>query len=123
MFAVAVKSGPLSSVAVVLMPRFLELCEALGEGINRIALGIDLRERAFFGELPGVIDHARSKGHRVEVLFLDASKAVLDSALILLRLGLFAQVLNGADKKATSTTCRIENTGMFAGSGTLRVAA
>jgi RNase adapter protein RapZ len=67
----------IDNLPVVLMPRFLELCEALGEGINRIALGIDLRERAFFGELPDVIDQARRQGHRVEVLFLDAADEVL----------------------------------------------
>lgn len=67
----------IDNLPVVLMPRFLELCEGLGEGINRIAFGIDLRERAFFQDLPGVIDQARRSGHRVEVLFLDAADDVL----------------------------------------------
>ncbi len=66
----------IDNLPVVLMPRFLELCD-LGEGINRIAFGIDLRERAFFQDLPGVIDQARRLGHRVEVLFLDAADDVL----------------------------------------------
>src|SRR2546421_4413247 len=67
----------IDNLPVVLMPRFLELCDGLGEGINRIALGIDLRERAFFPELPAVIEQARRQGHRVEVLFLDAADSVL----------------------------------------------
>ena len=67
----------IDNLPVVLMPRFLELCDGLGEGINRIAFGIDLRERAFFQDLPGVIDQARRQGHRVEVLFLDAADEVL----------------------------------------------
>ena len=67
----------IDNLPVVLMPRFLELCEGLREDIARIAFGIDLRERAFFSELPGVIDQARRQGHRVEVLFLDASDEVL----------------------------------------------
>ncbi|MET0154431.1 MAG: RNase adapter RapZ [Candidatus Binatia bacterium] len=67
----------IDNLPVVLMPRFLELCEGLGEGINRIAFGIDLRERAFFQDLPGVIDQARRQGHRVEVLFLDSADDVL----------------------------------------------
>lgn len=67
----------IDNLPVVLMPRFLELCEGFGEGINRIALGIDLRERAFFGELPAVIDQARRQEYRVELLFLDAADAVL----------------------------------------------
>lgn len=61
----------------VLMPRFLELCEGLGEGVRRVALGIDLRERAFFHDLLNVIDQARRDGHQVEILFLDASDDVL----------------------------------------------
>jgi RNase adapter protein RapZ len=67
----------IDNLPVVLMPRFLELCDGLGEGINRIAFGIDLRERAFFQELPAVIEQARRHGHRVEVLFLDAADSVL----------------------------------------------
>jgi len=67
----------IDNLPVVLMPRFLELCDGLGEGINRIAFGIDLRERAFFQELPAVIEQARRLGHRVEVLFLDAADSVL----------------------------------------------
>jgi UPF0042 nucleotide-binding protein len=61
----------------VLLPRFLELSEGLGEGVNRVALGIDLRERAFFHELLSVVDQARGQGHRVEIVFLDAADDVL----------------------------------------------
>ena len=61
----------------VLLPKFLELCEGLGEGVRRVAFGIDLRERAFFHELANVIDETRKQGHRMEVLFLDASNDVL----------------------------------------------
>ena len=67
----------IDNLPVVLMPRFLELCDGLGEGISRIAFGIDLRERAFFQDLPGVIDQARRQGHRVEMLFLDSADEVL----------------------------------------------
>jgi len=65
------------NMPVVLVPKFLELSGGLGEGINRIAFGIDLRERAFFRELPAVIEEARHQGLRIEVLFLDASDSVL----------------------------------------------
>jgi UPF0042 nucleotide-binding protein len=67
----------IDNLPVVLMPRFLELCDGLGEDINRIAFGIDLRERAFFQDLPEVIDQARRQGHQVEMLFLDAVDEVL----------------------------------------------
>jgi UPF0042 nucleotide-binding protein len=67
----------IDNMPVVLVPKFLELCSGLGEGISRIAFGIDLRERAFFRELPAVIEQARRQGQRIEVLFLDASDDVL----------------------------------------------
>ena len=61
----------------VLVPKFLELFKGLGEGIHRVALGIDLRERAFFHELIRVMQDIRGQGHRVEIVFFDASDAVL----------------------------------------------
>ena len=61
----------------VLLPQFLELCEGLGEGIRRIGLGIDLRERAFFAETLEVIEQIRDEGYDVEVLFFDADDEVL----------------------------------------------
>ncbi|MBI4516525.1 MAG: RNase adapter RapZ [Deltaproteobacteria bacterium] len=67
----------IDNLPVVLLPRFLELCETATEGIGRVALGIDLREREFLHGYPAVLDDLRRQGRRVEVLFLDASDAVL----------------------------------------------
>jgi UPF0042 nucleotide-binding protein len=67
----------IDNMPVVLVPKFLELCEGLGEKVQRVAFGIDLRERAFFGELPAVIDQARKQGQPIEVLCLDAADEVL----------------------------------------------
>ena len=67
----------IDNMPVLLVPKFLELYEGVSEGISRIAFGIDLRERAFFGELPAVIAQARQQGQRIEVLFLDAADEVL----------------------------------------------
>jgi len=62
---------------VVLTPKFIELCQNSEEDIQRVALGIDLRERAFFGEYQAVLDEIRREGHRVEILYLDAADDVL----------------------------------------------
>jgi len=67
----------IDNLPVVLVPRFLELCTSSLERINRVALGIDIRERQFFAAYPRVIDELRGAGHRVEVLFFDASDDVL----------------------------------------------
>ena len=67
----------IDNLPVVLVGRFLELCTSSLERINRVALGIDIRERQFFGDYPRVVDELRRRGHRLEVLFFDASDDVL----------------------------------------------
>ena len=67
----------IDNLPAVLIPRFLELAQGVGQGIHRVGLGIDLRERTFFAELVKTIEEVRAHGHRVEVLFLDASDEIL----------------------------------------------
>jgi UPF0042 nucleotide-binding protein len=67
----------IDNLPVVLTPRFIDLCENSEEEISRVALGIDLRERAFFADYPAVIDEIRRAGHHVEILYLDAADDVL----------------------------------------------
>lgn len=67
----------IDNLPVVLIPKFIEICQGYGEGIQRIGLGIDLREGRFFRSWPEVLAGLRGAGHRVEVLFLDAADEVL----------------------------------------------
>ncbi len=67
----------IDNLPVVLTPRFIELCQNSEEEITRVALGIDLRERAFLADYPAVIDEIRRAGHHVEILYLDAADDVL----------------------------------------------
>lgn len=67
----------IDNLPVVLIPKFIDLCQGYREGIQRIALGIDLRERLFLQSWPEVLTELRVAGHRVEVLFLDAADEVL----------------------------------------------
>lgn len=67
----------IDNLPVVLVPRFLELCTSSRERIGRVALGIDIRERQFFGEYPRTLDELRAAGYKVAVLFLDAGDDVL----------------------------------------------
>jgi UPF0042 nucleotide-binding protein len=67
----------IDNLPVVLIPKFIDLCQGYGEGIQRIALGIDLREGHFLQSWPDVLADLRAAGHRVEVLFLDAGDEVL----------------------------------------------
>lgn len=67
----------IDNLPVVLVPRFLELCQNSLHEIDRVALGIDLRERQFFADSPGVLDELHRSGYRVEILFLDAANDAL----------------------------------------------
>ena len=67
----------IDNLPVVLTPKFIELCQNSEEDIPRVALGIDLRERAFLGDYPSVLEDIRRAGHRVEILYLDAADDVL----------------------------------------------
>lgn len=67
----------IDNLPVVLTPKFIELCQNSEEDIPRVALGIDLRERAFLGDYASVLDDIRRAGHRVEILYLDAADDVL----------------------------------------------
>jgi UPF0042 nucleotide-binding protein len=65
------------NLPVALIQRFVELWGSSTEEINRVALGIDLRERGMAGELPRMLDDLRAQGHSVTVIFLDAADDVL----------------------------------------------
>jgi RNase adapter protein RapZ len=67
----------IDNLPVLLIPKFIDLCRGYQEGIQRIALGIDLREGRFFQSWPEVLAEVRAQGHRVQVLFFDAADEVL----------------------------------------------
>ena len=67
----------IDNLPVTLLPRFLELCESSEKPISRVALGIDLRERVSLRQYPEVLAELRSRGQRVEILYLEAADEVL----------------------------------------------
>jgi UPF0042 nucleotide-binding protein len=67
----------IDNLPVVLMPRFLELCESSLETLSRVALGVDIREREFLASFPSVLEELRRGDYRVQLVFLDASDDVL----------------------------------------------
>ncbi|MFZ5468231.1 MAG: RNase adapter RapZ [Myxococcota bacterium] len=62
----------IDNLPVLLLPKLTELA-GLGDKAQRLALVVDAREGEFLKDAPRVLDEARRAGHRVEVLFLDAS--------------------------------------------------
>jgi UPF0042 nucleotide-binding protein len=67
----------IDNLPVVLIQRCLELCQHSRETINRVALGIDLRERGFFADYPRVFEEIRRAGYHIQVVFLEAADEVL----------------------------------------------
>jgi len=60
-----------------LFPKFAELCEQSGRDVKNIALGIDIRERGFFADFFDYLARLKNGAYVVELLFLEASDAVL----------------------------------------------
>ncbi len=67
----------IDNLPVVLIPKLTELVSH-SEAHSRLALVVDAREGLFLKDAPRLLDETKRSGHRVEVLFLDAS----DDALI-----------------------------------------
>ena len=63
------------NLPTALIPTFVDL--AVQSQIERVALGIDVRERTFFDGLAEALGALTESGHQIEVLFLEARDDVL----------------------------------------------
>ncbi len=60
-----------------LLPTFVELCRQQGGELRNVALGIDIRERAFLGDLKDNLDRVRERGFKFRLIFFEAREDVL----------------------------------------------
>jgi len=60
-----------------LFQKFTELCTQPGKDVKKVALGIDIRERAFFDDLLSNLEGLQSNGCQVQLLFLEAQDDIL----------------------------------------------
>ena len=65
------------NMPVMLLPKFLELHEASASEVQKLALGMDLREKHFVEHYQDVFDRLREAGYFLEILFLEAADDVL----------------------------------------------
>jgi len=65
------------NLPTTLIPTFAELCAQSSREIRKIALGMDVREGEYLAHFLDVLQALRARGHRVEVLFLEASDEAL----------------------------------------------
>ncbi|HEX7504306.1 MAG TPA: RNase adapter RapZ, partial [Syntrophales bacterium] len=61
------------NLPVVLLPKFLEIQTEAASEISKVALVMDLRERYFLEKYAEIFSRLKEEGHRIEILFLDAS--------------------------------------------------
>lgn len=66
----------IDNLPAAFIPRFVELCEGSDE-ISRVAFGVDSRTREFLDQVPRALDEVRGRGHRVEMLYLEAGDDTL----------------------------------------------
>jgi UPF0042 nucleotide-binding protein len=62
---------------VALLPLFLTRPFERTSAIAGLAFGMDVRERRFVQDYPGVFDSLRRDGHHLEIIFLEADEKVL----------------------------------------------
>lgn len=67
----------IDNLPVPLLPHFLTLCERDMPDIQKVALGIDIRERAFLNAYDRIFSSLEEAGYRLEILFFEASTDVL----------------------------------------------
>lgn len=65
------------NLPILLLPKFIELCQSSSNDISKIALVMDVREQGFLKEYPGMLDMLKTEGYYLELLFLDSSDDVL----------------------------------------------
>lgn len=65
------------NLPVPLIEKFLELIVTPGSEITKVALGLDVRADQSFNDVQKVLEKLKAQGYVFEVLFMDASDAVL----------------------------------------------
>ncbi|MDF0676226.1 MAG: RNase adapter RapZ [Nitrospira sp.] len=67
----------IDNLPLALLPTFVDLCDQQHSEITNVALGIDIRERAFFSDFGSILERVQALGHAVQLFFLEAREEVL----------------------------------------------
>jgi len=65
------------NMPVLLLPKFLELRSGSASEVQKLAFGMDLREKEFAGKSLDVFEQLRKEGYNLEILYLEADEEVL----------------------------------------------
>lgn len=61
------------NLPILLLPKFIELCNSSSDDISKVALVMDVRERTFLKEYKPTLERMRSDNCRIELIFLECS--------------------------------------------------
>lgn len=67
----------MDNLPVALIEKFVELADQEGNQFKRVAISVDIRSGSRLGELQRILERMKSRGRKPQVLFLDATDAVL----------------------------------------------
>jgi UPF0042 nucleotide-binding protein len=67
----------IDNLPTALVPGFVELCAAAESRMEKVALGLDLRDVSYVERWPAVRSLIEAAGHRLTVVFVDSSDLVL----------------------------------------------
>jgi len=67
----------IDNLPTALIPGFVELCASADNRMDKVALGLDLRDVSYVERWPKVRELIEAGGHRLVVVFVDASDTVL----------------------------------------------
>lgn len=65
------------NLPVLLLPKFLELCQHSAAEISKVALVVDIREKDFLKAYPKVFQSLKKDGYQLTTIFLECSDNVL----------------------------------------------
>jgi UPF0042 nucleotide-binding protein len=65
------------NLPVLLLPKFIELCQGSIHDVSKIGLVMDVREREFLGEYPRMLGLLKAEGYHIELIFLESSDELL----------------------------------------------
>ncbi len=65
------------NLPVLLLPKFLELCQHSAAEISKVALVVDIREKNFLKAYPKVFQSLKKDGYQLTTIFLECSDNVL----------------------------------------------
>ncbi len=65
------------NLPILLLPKFIDLCNSSTDDISRVALCADIREKTFLKEYTPTLEGLRGEGYRIQLIFLESTDEVL----------------------------------------------